>query len=127
MTKPEPTNKQTRTNIIIESPPFSTINGKEGVDLALVCAAFDQQINLIFADQGVFHLINSQDGAYIEDKLHDKQLNALEFYDIEKIYVESESLDELNLTKENLIENVSLLSRKTIRDFCDSSNQTVVF
>ena len=47
---------QTTISVIIHSPPFASIAGKEGVDLALVCAAFEQKVNLIFVGSGVLHL-----------------------------------------------------------------------
>ncbi|TQV86499.1 sulfurtransferase complex subunit TusC [Aliikangiella coralliicola] len=121
------TNEQITTCIIIKSPPFSAIDGKEGIDLALVCAAFDQQVNLIFVEQGIFHLIKSQDSNCIDDKLHDKQLNAIEFYDIDKIYVESESLEKFHLTEKHLLSHVDCLPSSDIKTLCHSANQTVIF
>lgn len=118
---------QITTSIIIASPPFNSIAGKEGVDLALVCAAFDQQVNLIFVDSGVLHLSNAQDEKYYLDKMHDKQLGALEFYDVEKIYVEAESLARYQLTEADLIDSVEPVSRAQINQLVNNSNHTVNF
>ncbi len=114
-------------NIIISSPPFSLIDGKEGVDLALVCAAFDQQVNLIFVDEGIFHLIDKQSAKNFMDKLHDKQLKALSFYDIDAIYAEIESLQKFNITTRNLLADTVMIDRAKINQLVSSAQQTVRF
>ena len=132
-TEPEPhrsesiMQEQLTTSIVIASPPFSQIDGKEGVDLALVCAAFDHKVNLIFIEQGIFHLIEAQNEAFFDDKLQDKQLKALEFYDIEQIYVEQESLEILTLDSSQLIDSAKIISRATINQICRSGQATVTF
>lgn len=115
------------TTIIISNPPFNAISGKEGVDLALVCAAFDHQVNLIFVDQGVLHLVNNQDGSFFLDKLHDKQLGALEYYEIENLYAENESLARFQLTNKDLLDSVKCISSTKIRQLVNSSTHTVNF
>lgn len=115
------------TSIIIASAPFNTIAGKEGVDLALVCAAFDHQVNLIFVDTGVLHLSNAQDENFYLDKMHDKQLGALEFYDVEKIYAEAESLERYQLNKTDLIASVESIPRLKINQLIHNSKYTVNF
>ena len=119
--------RDTITTIIIESPPFSQIDGKEGVDLALVCAAFDHQVKLIFVDQGIFHLLNNQDSTYFSDKSHDKQLKALSFYDIESIYAEQESLKRFAVAAGSLLSDVQIISSGEVNMLTASSHQTVTF
>ena len=103
-------------NIIISKTALNDITFKESVDLALVCAAFDQTVNLIFIEQGVCNLIKSQDYHQLKDKNHLEILKGLEFYDIENIYAEKESLDALNLNSENLIEHCEVLNSLQIKN-----------
>ncbi|TQV76632.1 sulfurtransferase complex subunit TusC [Aliikangiella marina] len=117
----------TNTTIIIASPPFGKINGKEGVDLALVCAAFEQNVQLVFVDEGVFHLLTTQEEAFFDDKFHDAQLKALEFYDIERVHVEKESLAQFGLTQQQLIDNTSINTRAEIHKMVLQSTHTVRF
>ena len=116
-----------KSTIIISSPPFGSVAGKEGVDLALVCAAFDHQVNLVFVADGVLHLKNNQDEAYFDDKFHDLQLKALEFYDVEQVHVEQESMQVFNFTAADLIENVTIDSREKIKELVQQSSHTVTF
>ena len=115
------------TNIIISAPPFSQIDGKEGLDLALVCAAFEQTVNLIFVDAGVLHLLEGQDETGFADKFHDQQLQALEFYEIDTIYAERESVEHYSLFQSKLLDNVNIVPRDDIRLKCSSAKHTVIF
>ncbi len=115
------------TTIIIKTPPFSDISGKEGIDLALVCAAFEQNTQLIFTEAGILHLINEQSSEAINDKLHDKILKALEFYEIETIYCDQAALSNYSIDKAQLINNIKLVSTKEIANLVSQSNHTVTF
>jgi tRNA 2-thiouridine synthesizing protein C len=115
------------TTIIISEPSISMVNSKEAIDIGLVCAAFDHKVNLVFVDQGVFHLLNNQMSEAIDDKLHDRQLKALPFYDIDTIYAETESLNEYSLVDCELIDTVEQVSRKNIRQMTEQSKQVFIF
>ena len=115
------------TTIIISSPPFSDISGKEGLDLALVCAAFEQRVNLIYVDRGIFHLVKNQNPEAIEDKYHDKQLSALSFYDIDSIYYDESALTDLGMAESELIESSSSLTRSQINKMICESDHTLNF
>ncbi len=115
------------TSIIISTPPFSDISGKEGLDLALVCAAFEQKVNLIYVDKGLFHLVKNQNPEAIDDKSHDKQLSALSFYDIDSIYYDESALTDLGMAKDELIEASSSLTRSQIDKMISQSHHTLNF
>lgn len=82
--------------------PYGTIYALESLEVVLIAAAFDQDISLVFADDGVYQLTNNQDTDGIGMKNFSKTYSALGDYDIKKIYVEQESLDERGLTAEDL-------------------------
>jgi len=82
--------------------PYGTIYALESLEVVLIAAAFDQDISLIFADDGVYQLTNNQDTDGIGMKNFSKTYTALGDYDIKKIYVEKESLDERGLTADDL-------------------------
>ena len=82
--------------------PYGTIYALESLEVVLIAAAFDQDISLVFADDGVYQLTNNQDTDGIGMKNFSKTYSALGDYDIKKIYVEKESLDERGLTADDL-------------------------
>jgi len=116
-----------KTNIIVSHAAFQGAEFKEAVDLALVAAAFDQDITLIFIQQGIYNLIKGQNADALNDKTHTDILTGLEFYDIEKLWVERESLDQTGLLVENLIDGVSIIEQQQINQSNQQANHLVNF
>ena len=114
------------TNIIIQSTSLNGIDFKEAIDLGLVCAAFDQQVNLIFVDAGINNLIANQSASSIRDKNQVDIIKALEFYDIENILLEQESLNNNALKIENLIPSIQLQSSAEINRLNQKANHVVI-
>jgi len=82
--------------------PYGTIYALESLEVVLIAAAFDQDISLVFADDGVYQLTTNQETDGIGMKNFSKTYTVLGDYDIKKIYVEKESLDERGLTADDL-------------------------
>ena len=82
--------------------PYGTIYALESLEVVLIAAAFDQDISLVFADDGVYQLTKNQDTDSIGMKNFSKTYTALGDYDIKKVYVEKESLEERGLSVDDL-------------------------
>ena len=82
--------------------PYGTIYALESLEVVLIAAAFDQDISLVFADDGVYQLTQGQDTDGIGMKNFSKTYTALGDYDIKKVYVEKESLEERGLSGDDL-------------------------
>lgn len=82
--------------------PYGTIYALESLEVVLIAAAFDQDISLVFADDGVYQLTKDQNTEDIGMKNFSRTYTALGDYDIKKIYVEQESLQERGLTLDDL-------------------------
>jgi tRNA 2-thiouridine synthesizing protein C len=70
----------------------------------LISAAFEQDVSLAFLDDGVYQLVKGQNTSGIGVKNFSPTYRALGDYDIKKLYVEQESLDERGLKPEDLME-----------------------
>ena len=92
--------------------PFSTAIGKEALDAALIFGSYEQATSLFFLGDGVFQVIGNQNASAIEIKDYLKTFSALEFYDIENIYVCQQSLIERNLAETFHIDNVQVLAKE---------------
>jgi len=73
--------------------------------------AFDQDVSLAFLDDGVFQLKKGQQTKGIETKNFSPTFRALDGYDVEKLYVEQEAMEARGLTEEDLLVDVTVLSR----------------
>jgi tRNA 2-thiouridine synthesizing protein C len=82
--------------------PYGTIYAWESLEVVLIGAAFEQDVSLAFMDDGVFQLTKGQDTTGIGMKNFSPTYAALGDYEVTKIYVEKESLEERGLTLEDL-------------------------
>ncbi len=119
--------------------PYGTIYAWESLEVVLIGAAFDQDVSLAFLDDGVYQLVKGQDTSGIGMKNFSPTYQALGDYDVTKLYVEKESLEERGLTLEDLMpltyededddwaekESIHLVSRAELADIMDE--QDVLF
>jgi tRNA 2-thiouridine synthesizing protein C len=82
--------------------PYGTIYAWESLEVVLIGAAFEQDVSLAFMDDGVFQLTKGQDTAGIGMKNFSPTYSALGDYEVTKIYVEKESLEERGLGLDDL-------------------------
>jgi len=83
--------------------PYGTIYALESLEVVLIGAAFDQDVSLAFLDDGVYQLAKGQKTDGIGMKNFSPTYNALGDYDVNKIYVEKESLEARGLTVDDLM------------------------
>lgn len=89
--------------------PYGTIYALESLEVVLISAAFDQDVSLVFADDGVYQLKKGQATKAVGMKNFSPTYRALEGYDIEKLFVEKESMEARGLTTDDLIVDVEVL------------------
>lgn len=96
--------------------PHGTLYAWEGLELALTAAAFEQQVSLVFMDDGVFQLKRGQEPEVLGFKHFARAFTALPDYDIETVYVERESLEGRGLSAGDLCVPVQLIDADALRD-----------
>ena len=89
--------------------PYGTVYALESLEVVLITAAFDQDVSLVFIDDGVWQLKKGQQTKGIETKNFSPTYRALEGYDVEKLYVERESLSARGLSEDDLLVDVTVL------------------
>ncbi|MBT8440690.1 MAG: sulfurtransferase complex subunit TusC [Gammaproteobacteria bacterium] len=83
--------------------PYGTVYALESLEVVLIGAAFDQDVSLAFIGDGVYQLKSDQDSSDSDQKNFSPIYQALGDYDVSKLYVEKESLEERGLTLEELM------------------------
>jgi tRNA 2-thiouridine synthesizing protein C len=96
--------------------PYGTIYALESLEVVLISAAFDQDVSLAFLDDGVYQLVKGQHTKGIDVKNFSPTYRALEGYDIEKLYVEKESMEARGLKESDLIVPVKVMSVQELAD-----------
>ena len=94
--------------------PYGTVYALESLEVVLISAAFDQDVSLVFMDDGVFQIVKNQETDGIKMKNFSRTYRALDGYEVEKLYVEKESLDARGLTKDDLLVDVEILSSQEL-------------
>jgi tRNA 2-thiouridine synthesizing protein C len=107
--------------------PYGTIYALESLEVVLIAAAFDQDVSLAFLDDGVYQIMKGQLTKGIDVKNFSPTYRALEGYDIEKLYVEKESMDERGLTTDDFCVEVKVINKTEMADLMTSSDVVLSF
>jgi tRNA 2-thiouridine synthesizing protein C len=121
--------------------PYGTVYALESLEVVLIGAAFEQDVSLAFIGDGVYQLAKGQDTTEIGMKNFSPTYAALGDYDVNKIYVEKESLEERNLSLDDLQhlvwedededwaekDSIRLVSRAELADVIDDQDVVLSF
>ena len=88
---------------INRNAPYGTVYALEGLEVVLIGAAFEQDVSMAFIGDGVYQILQGQDTSESDMKNFSPTYNALGDYEVTKLYVEQESLDERGLTVDDLM------------------------
>jgi tRNA 2-thiouridine synthesizing protein C len=83
--------------------PYGTIYAWEALEVVLIGAAFDQDVSVMFLDDGVYQLTKGQDTKGIGVKNFSPTYRTLGDYEVKKIYVDRASLEARGLSQEDLV------------------------
>jgi tRNA 2-thiouridine synthesizing protein C len=83
--------------------PYGTIYAWESLEVVLIGAAFDQEVSLMFLDDGVYQLTKGQDTKGIGMKNFSPTYRTLGDYEVKNIYVDQDSLQARGLTQDDLV------------------------
>lgn len=121
--------------------PYGTIYALESLEVVLIGAAFEQDVSVAFVDDGVFQIARGQKTDGIGVKNFSPTYSALGDYDVNKLYVEKESLEERGLSLEDLLDlkyededddwaekdSIRLVSRAELSDIMDEQDVLLSF
>ena len=99
----------------------------ESLEVVLITATFDQDVSLVFIDDGVYEIVKGQNPKGIGIKNHAPTYRALDGYDVEKLYVERESMQARGLTEDDLLVDVEVLSSAEMADLMAEQDVVLSF
>ena len=118
---------QKKFMFVNRTAPYGTVYALESLEVVLISAAFDQDVSLVFVEDGVFQLKKGQQTKGIETKNFSPTYRALEGYDVEKLYVERESLAARGLAEDDLVVDVTVLSSTELGKLMDEQDVVLSF
>ncbi|MFQ5995845.1 MAG: sulfurtransferase complex subunit TusC [Acidiferrobacterales bacterium] len=107
--------------------PYGTGYALEGLEAALAGAAFEQDVSIVFLDDGVFLVKKGQDTADAGIKNFSLMYRALKTYDVEKLYVEKESMEQRGLTLDDLLVAANLVSQTELVELIEQQDVILNF
>ncbi len=107
--------------------PHGTVYAIESLETVLIGAAFDQDVSMLFIDDGVYQLKKDQNTDGIAFKNFSKAYRALEMYDVEKLFIEEESLAERGLSTDDLLVDVEVIKRAGVSELIDQQDVVLSF
>ncbi|MEA3277933.1 MAG: sulfurtransferase complex subunit TusC [Pseudomonadota bacterium] len=84
--------------------PYGTIYAWESLEVVLIGAAFDQEVRVMFLDDGVYQLTKGQDTSEVGMKNFSPTYRTLGDYEVKSIYVDKDSLESRGLTQDDLVQ-----------------------
>ena len=107
--------------------PYGTVYALESLEVVLITAAFDQDVSVVFIDDGVWQLKKGQQTKGIEIKNFSPTYRALEGYDVEKLYVERASMEARGLSADDLIVDVTVLGAAELGSLMEEQDVVLSF
>ncbi len=115
-------NKSHSFTFITRSAPYGSNRPNLCLDTALAASVFEQQVNYIFMEDGVYQLLKNQDAGSINSKTLGNILETLNLYGVENIYICADAMEERNLSADDLVISAKLISNDEFKTILLDSN-----
>ena len=112
---------------MVDKPLHGHIRTQEFIDIALMAAAFEQRVILVFEADGVYALLKQQTPELIGLKNASPILKALELYDINDVWVEEESMLMRGIQPEAFEIGVKVMPRQNLKQQMLMADQVFSF
>jgi tRNA 2-thiouridine synthesizing protein C len=113
---------KSRVTFISRSAPYGNNRANLCLDMALACAVFEQDVNYVFLDDGIYQLLKGQDGAAIQNKTLGNALETLALYGIENVYADQQSLKQRSIDIADLLPGMQLIDSDAVSKLIESSD-----
>ncbi|MGM0782999.1 MAG: sulfurtransferase complex subunit TusC [Pseudomonadota bacterium] len=113
--------------VILRHSPHGTSWLRDGLDAALVAAAFGQTVSLLFQGDGVLALLREQGSGALGQKGTAATLEMLSLYDIDALFVDAEALARLGFGASELMLPTDPVDAARTAALLASHRQVLVF
>jgi len=118
---------------ILQQSPYQSTLAREALDFALASAAFDQQVELLYVDDGVYQLLAQQESLNtFAQKNIEKTLQSLSLYEIETVNIcqasaKSRGIEQLALNLSSSELTVNYLNHEAIAKLIQQADKVFRF
>ena len=112
--------------IIHTQSSLNTLQGKEALDLSLIFGAYEQEVSVLFYQQGVTQTLAGQTPELIKQKDYLSTIKALGIYDIDDVFSCETSLNDLGFSQSELIDGIEKVSLQDIKQLKSNADHIFV-
>ena len=114
---------------LFRTAPHGNAISREGLDALLAATAFcdEEEIGVFFIDDGVLNLLDGQNPELLLQKDFIRTFKLLDLYDIEQLFVCTDSLDQYNLQTEQLIISAEKIDRTSLINKLSQAEKVFTF
>ncbi|HTF95791.1 MAG TPA: sulfurtransferase complex subunit TusC [Cellvibrio sp.] len=114
--------------LVSRHAPYGSSMAKDAIDVALAAAIYDQDISILFMDDGIFQLTKEQNASEISQKNINAMLSAFPLYGVEKLYFHLSSAIQRGIKIDELaLDNITALHDEEISTLLNSQDQVLSF
>ncbi len=107
--------------------PYGTSIAKDAIDAILATSAYDQDLSVLFLDDGVFQLTAHQATEGIEQKSLSNILAALPIYDINQLFVCQTSLALRGISASQIDDTIKVLNHTEVAELLQQQDHLLSF
>ncbi len=112
---------------VLSRGPYDGPFAQDGLEAAMVAAAFDQQVALVLVDDGVYQLLPDHAPAAIGRRPADAALRQIETYGVQRVLVDRASLNCRGVAPGLLGLSEEPMDAEEIAQFLETQDQVFVF
>ena len=113
--------------IVFRTAPYGSIYAFEGLENVLIMGAYDQDISVLFIDDGVYAIKKDMDNSATGIKDFSPTFRALEAYDIEKIFIDRQSMEDRGMTLEDFVIEPEVIEADRVEKMMEEQKNFFIF
>jgi tRNA 2-thiouridine synthesizing protein C len=119
--------KSEKLMIVFRKAPFGSIYSFEGLENVLIMGAYDQDVSILFIDDGVYAIKDEMNTESTGIKNFSPTFRAIEAYDIEKLYIDKDSMESRGLTVEDLVIEPKVIDASEVESLMEEQKNFFMF
>lgn len=116
-----------KLGFVFRTPPHSSSKGREGLDALLAASAYIDNISVFFIGEGVAQLVADQNSQAIYSRNYSVAFKLMDLYEIENIYLCSDSLIDNGLANIELVIDAETLDSEQLKHKLHGCDKLITF